>query len=453
MNKEKINFMEYHSFIDSEGKFIGKTKYISGELIPIPPEEVIEDIRYINHKWRCILPKVKQERAYIGFNLNINDCSKIDNTLLQLEVYCKKNEILPELRIKYKKFNQKTIEQQKEIIKSMIEHNFNDVIFVDDSLTRTKCRSFFTYNYNTKRREYNKIYFRKNVNYSFDCETNITASKGVDCKLLSGCLDKIKKIHDNFYIEVNLSADYIGCNAKCWYCCQGLNFRKIDLEKTTNDKNIVPTFKKIINKVIELAKKENVKIQFNFLGGELTILNNEIQEEIIKIIDELIENGYKVLIFSNGIIKDAPLLHTKANYLIHETNWKNKVLEKKKNVIYMIIFTEKDSIEDLKKFKKLNKDESIYDIQLNNNATSEFYKKFYKKEANPTHKERDKKHKIYLCRYNYKRAIGICFPTSSEHFIYRACCSAREVSNDEINTLNTTEMKCPKICTSAYNKK
>jgi organic radical activating enzyme len=247
-----------------------------------------------------------------------------------------------------------------------------------------------------------------------------------------------------------MNVEYIGCNAKCWYCCQYQSERFPKL--TTNDKSIIPAIKKIIKKTIELSKKENVKIGFAFQGGELTILDYDIQDELVEIINNLVDKGYVVTIFSNGILKDAPLLHTKASYLIHVIDWKNKKLEKKENVRYIIIFTEKDSIEDLEKFKKLNKDMPI-DIVMNLTAPQNLLKNFYNKERNQMHKVRDKKHKIYLCRYNNYRSVGIIFYSSSKTYVYVGCCGSKALANDKIDTLNTTNIKkCPKTCIYAYNK-
>ena len=437
--------MEYCSIVDSEYNYIGRIKYAKGEYIPLPPDGTMESIRFINHKWRCILPKVDEtEKGYIKFNLNLDNLDNLDNTLLQIEVFCKKNKLESEFIIKEEQFNNFTSEQQKQIIKSIISYGFKDIVFVNGniSIPQIKCRNYFTYNYNTKRRECNKIYFRKNVNYSFDCEANVIVSKGVDYKLLNDCLEYIKKRHDNFKVCINLSIEYIGCNAKCWYCCQHQSERFKKLIK--DDKNIVPVFKKLINRILELAKKENVKINFGFLGGELTILNNDIQKELAEIIDKLVEDGHQVGINSNGLIKDAPLLKTKAKYLIHVPNWKNKILEKKDNVRYVIIFTEKDKLEDLRAFKKLNK-EDIYNINIDVNSNDDLFKK--SKDDLFTRKMRDKKHKIYSCRYNYMRSLALNFPCSSEHYDYFGCCNCkRYVSSNEIPTLLTTEMRCPKTC-------
>ena len=442
--------MEYHSLIDSEGNYLGKTKYISGKFIPLPPEEIIEDIRFINHKWRCILPKVDEtEEGYIKFNLNLDKLDNLDNTLFQIEVFCKKNKIESEFIIKEEQFNNFSSEQQKQIIKSIISHGFKDIVFVNGATPQIKCRSFFTYNYNTKRREYNKIYFRRNVNYSFDCNANIITSKGTDYKSLNDCLENIQKKHNDFYIEANFAIDYVGCNAKCWYCAQHQSKRKI----ISNDKKLIPAIKKTVNRIIELAEKEKVEeIRFNFLGGELTVLDYDIQEKFVEIINELVKKGYITKIFSNNLIKDAPLLHTNANYMFHVIDWKNKKFEKINNVEYIIVFTEKDDVKDLENSKKMNKDINLT-ISLNLLASPTFFKKFYNKEAYSTHKERDRKHKIYLCRYHNYRAITVAFPYSSEHYIYYGCCGEKKISVDKIDTLNTINLsKCPKACTNAYCK-
>ena len=438
--------MEYHSLIDSDGNYIGKTKYTKGEFIPLPLEEITEDIRFINHKWKCILPKVNDtEKGYIKFNLNLDKLDNLDNALLQLETFCKKNKLESEFIIKEEQFNNFTSEQQKQIIKSIISHGFKDIVLICGTTPQIKCRSFFTYNYNTKRRECNKIYFRKNVNYSFDCEANVIVSKGVDYSLLNDCLENIQKKHDDSQTYINFIIEYMGCNAKCWYCTQHQSKRKL----TTYDESLIPSIKKALNRILKLAEKENIKIKFRFMGGELTILNNDIQKELVEIIDKLIEDGHDVLIFSNGIIKDAPLLYTNARYIIHVIDWKNKKLEKKNKINYSIVFTEKDSIEDLERFKELNKNIPII-TALNALASQNFFKKFYNKEASHIYKERDKKHRIYLCRTNY-RCLALRFLYSSEHYKYYGCgCCGRFIANDNIPTLLTTELNCPKTCINAY---
>jgi hypothetical protein len=66
------------------------------------------------------------------------------------------------------------------------------------------------------------------------------------------------------------------------------------------------------------------------------------------------------------------------------------------------------------------------------------------------YEERDKKHKMYLCKYNY-REVAVDFE-NSKHYNYIGCCSNKKISENEIPTLLTTNIKCPKTCVACYCK-
>lgn len=438
--------MEYHSFIDSEGKYIGKTKYIKGEYIPIPSEEIIEDIRFINHKWRCVLPKVKQEKAYIGFNVNIRNCLKIDDTLLQLEVFCKKNKIIPELRISYRQYNEKKIEQQKNIIQSIVEHDFNDVIFTDEASSRIKCRSFFTYNYNTKKREYTKVYFRKNVDYAFDCSKNIAIGGNIDYDKLNNYLNFVQNKHNDYEIDVTFMMSEVGCNGNCWYCSQHQNgYKKIDFD-------LIGRLKQCVDKVKQLSIKENRKVNFIFIGGELTTLENDLQNQMVDIIKSCINENIHCVIFSNGKLKDTPIMKiNEAHYVIHEYDWVGKKLETlPQNMQYVIIVSDKETIEDVKTFKSLNKDkEIIFRLENETKASDDEKKRLIKIFGMEYDKARDLRHRAFLCRNKKLRNYTIDIK-KDENILYYCCACKFKFNFDSIDSLEMKMPSCPKSCTNGF---
>lgn len=434
--------MEYHSFIDPDGKYIGKTKYIKGEYIPLPPEEVIEDIRFINHKWRCILPKVKQEKAYIVFNIrSFSDVYKIDDTLLQIEVYCKRNKIIPELRLLKINFDTLTNEQQKIVIKSIIEHGFNDIVFVDYNEKQIKCKGYFAYNYNTKKREYVKIYFRKNVSYSFDLNFNLSIGKKINLKEMNYKFNCFDKKQNEYTVRVAIEFPDIGCNANCWYCHQHQNLI------TPNNYNIANEIIDTVDKIVEMAKYTGTNIELQFLGGEITTLSKDAQEKIAKKIDELIEDNYPCVIFTNGIIKDAPILNTKAYYLIHAIEWKNKVLPKLgNNAEYIIIFTEKDTEDDIKKFMKLNPDIKGFPFAPEKNLKIDTVP-IVKRRFNASFK--DERHKIYFCRrktFMGRRSMIVEIRKNGEKNVYYCCRKMNKIPFKDLKNFDFPDIICPKKC-------
>ena len=440
--------MEYHSFIDSDGKFIGKTKYIKGELIPLPPEEVIKDIRFINHKWRCILPKVKQEKAYDEFYLNnLKNYTKIDDTLLQLEVFCKKNKIIPELKIKENEFNDLASEQQKIVIRSIIEHGFDDVVFIKDGSTSTQieCRNYFTYNYNTKKRELNKIYFRKNVSYSFDLKFDIYVGNKIDFREMNYQIKSFDKKQNDRKVKIEIELPDIGCNANCWYCRQ----HQKNTEHVSVNSNIINDIIEVIEKVKLIAKAQSENIYFTFLGGELTILNNDIQEKLANKINELIEDDYPCFIFTNGIIKNVPILNTKAYRYVHAIDWKNKTLPKLEGEAqYLITFTERDTEEDINNFLKLNPNLKpnpypfMPEKNLKTNVVSMLGKRF-------GFKLKDKRHQIYYCRrrsfYNSKH-MTIEIKNNGEKNVYYCCAFKNKKPFKDLKNFIFPDIICPKNC-------
>jgi hypothetical protein len=436
--------MEYHSFIDSDGKYIGKTKYTKGEHIPLPPEEVIEDIRYINHKWRCILPKVKQERAYDEFYLNrLKNYVKIDDTLLQLEVFCKKNKIMPELKIKEDEFNDLTSDQQKIVIRSIIEHGFDDVVFTKDNnaYTQIKCRNYFTYNYNTKKREYNKIHFRKNTKYDLDLKFNIYVGNKINLEKMTYEANCFDKKQNEYAVRVAIEFPDIGCNANCWYCHQHQNLI------TPNNYNIANEIIDTVDKIVEIAKHTGTNIDLQFLGGEITTLSKDAQEKIAKKIDELIEDDYPCVIFTNGIIKDAPILNTKAYYMVHAIEWKNKVLPKLgNNAEYIIIFTEKDTEDDIKKFMKLNPDIRVFPFAPEKNLKIDTVP-IVKRRFNASFK--DERHKIYSCRrktFMGRRSMVVEIRKNGEKNVYYCCRKMNKIPFKDLKNFDFPDIICPKKC-------
>lgn len=161
---------------------------------------------------------------------------------------------------------------------------------------------------------------------------------------------KIKPQKTQLVISYELSGP---CNKKCWYCPQASrDFTNFNFDE------ILKNLEEGLDLSIDIAKKENRVISGQFLGGEITSWNIDIQEKIADIINSRkCENFNDIMIMTNGYNLNSPVIKkTGAHCLIHETDWINKKFEDTGNPkdIRMIIVTRDTSMEDIKKCIELN---------------------------------------------------------------------------------------------------
>jgi len=151
-----------------------------------------------------------------------------------------------------------------------------------------------TYWYNIVSLPKFKNLYLKSLNNIFK-NLNISDKKHINTKdkieIYTDETEQEKAFHVNFQVNKN-------CNFKCAYCYEGLD-KVTEILKLEDVPKIVKGLKDLMN---ELSKPENggyTKINFSILGGEATLINKIITQELTYLLNEELNLGYITLI-TNG---------------------------------------------------------------------------------------------------------------------------------------------------------
>ena len=275
--------------------------------------------------------------------------------------------------------------------------------------------------------------------------------------ILNKLKEKEKEKINNYTIDVNFIFPEIGCNANCSYCLQKGKY------KINQNIDIIPLLKSSVNKILDLAKKENRIVNILLMGGELKILSDDKQIEIVDFFRKIREtesNVNRIVLFVNDTKLDSPIMNMEfAQYNIHAINWKNKKLPKlSRNKFYNVIITDDITKKDIEFFLKLNtENEIIFRFDTFSKADKkvqdemiEFLDKEKTFNKNLGRKIAfDRKQRMYLCRNKDNKNYSINFSNGKGILDY--CCNGHmTIPLDDLKTLEFPNIKCPKDCISHF---